>query len=225
MPQTSFRRARRPEQKLERRTAILRAARELAVRSGVRNVSLGHIAAEVCLAKSNVVRYFGTREEIYLELTIQEMRDFAQDMHTRLAQASGLENVTDALTEALAQRELLCDLISECATSLERNVSLDVARAFKLASIRAAGEVGADIARADPRLTEAEGLELASAAVLLAGVLYPLATPPPVIEQLYAQDPAIAATRPHFVPSLKRALMAMGTGLPAVREPAPSSPS
>ncbi|MEV1248540.1 helix-turn-helix domain-containing protein, partial [Nonomuraea sp. NPDC049750] len=48
--------------------AILAAARELALRSGVRTVSLCAVAAAVGLAKSNVVRYFGTREEIYLEL-------------------------------------------------------------------------------------------------------------------------------------------------------------
>jgi AcrR family transcriptional regulator len=52
----AFVRARRPEQKRQRREAILAAARELAIEAGVRNVSLGGVAAAVGLAKSNIVR-------------------------------------------------------------------------------------------------------------------------------------------------------------------------
>lgn len=217
MSQATFRRARRPEQKQERRTAILRAARELAARSGVRNVSLGCIASAVGLAKSNVVRYFGTREEIYLELTKQEWQEYQQVVIDRLDDAGGLDEVIDVLAGELEQRPLLCDLISECATTLEHNVSLDVVRAFKLDAIRVVSEVGAAIARAHPRLTSSEGVELARAAVTLASGLYPMATPPPVVAQLYAEEPAIAAIRPHFAPTMKRTLMAIAAGLPTLR--------
>jgi AcrR family transcriptional regulator len=72
---SEFARARRPEQKQQRREAILEAARRLAVEHGVNHVSLGGVAAEVGLAKSNVVRYFGTREEIYLELAAEGWRE------------------------------------------------------------------------------------------------------------------------------------------------------
>ncbi|HEU4330550.1 MAG TPA: helix-turn-helix domain-containing protein, partial [Lapillicoccus sp.] len=63
-----FMRARRPEHKQQRREAILDAARDLALRRGVRAITLGDLAEAVGLAKSNVVRYFGTREEIFVEL-------------------------------------------------------------------------------------------------------------------------------------------------------------
>ncbi len=207
---------------MERRTAILNAARGLAVRDGVRNVSLGDIAGEVGLAKSNVVRYFGTREEIYLELTAEELRAFELEIRARLEHTSGLEGVVEAIVDTLAGRPLFCDLISECTTTLERNVSLDVARSFKLGTIGATAGLGAAIARAHPLLTESEGAELAGAAALLAGLLYQMATPAPVLQQLYAQEPAIAAARLPFVATLKRTLLAMATGLPALRESAPS---
>ena len=109
-------------------------------------------------------------------------------------------------------------VISECTTTLERNVSLDVVRAFKLTMIQATTEVGAAIARAYPRLTEDEGFELAGAAAGLAGMLYPMSTPPPVVEELYAREPAIAAARALFRPTIKRTLMAIALGLPALRE-------
>ena len=136
MSQTTFRRARRPEQKRERREAILRAARDLADGSRVRDVSLSCIASAVGLAKSNVVRYFGTREEIYLALTIHELRGFELAVLDRLARPDGPVDVVAALTDALEQRPLLCDLLGECSSTLERNVSLDAAREYKLDMIR-----------------------------------------------------------------------------------------
>ena len=71
----TYQRARRPEQKLERRDAILGAARELALRDGVRAVSLADIAARVGIHKSALLRYFETREQIFLELTAEAWRE------------------------------------------------------------------------------------------------------------------------------------------------------
>ena len=73
----SYQRARRPEQKEERREAILAAAHALAVERSVRAVSLGDIAREVGLAKSNLLRYFESREEIFLTLLLREWEELA----------------------------------------------------------------------------------------------------------------------------------------------------
>jgi AcrR family transcriptional regulator len=216
MSQGTFRRARRPEQKLERRQAILGAARELALRSGVRNVSLGCIASAVGLAKSNVVRYFGTREEIYLELTSQEWQDFERAALDRLADAHA-DEVIDVLTETLEQRPLFCDLLGECTATLEHNVSLAAARAFKLDAIRMVTALGTAVARAHPGLTQPEAIELVGAAAMLAGSLYPVANPSSVVAQLYEQEPEIAAAHLRFAPTLKRALAAIAAGLPTLR--------
>lgn len=217
MSQGTFRRARRPEQKQERREAILGAARDLAVRSGVRNVSLGDIAAAVGLAKSNVVRYFGTREEIYLELMTLEWQDWERAVLERLAGVSELAEVVEALVASIEQRPLFCDLISECATTLEHNVSLEAVRAFKLDAFRVVTEVGAAVARACPALTPGEAAELVGAAGVVAGTLYPMNNPPPVVAALYAQEPAVAAMRPEFGPTMRRMLAAIAAGLPTLR--------
>jgi AcrR family transcriptional regulator len=217
MSQGTFRRARRPEQKQERREAIVVAARKLAVRSGVRDVSLGCIAAEVGLAKSNVVRYFSTREEIYLELTAREWHGWEHAVVDRLRDVREPDDIIDALVETLEQRPLLCDLMSQCATILEHNVSLEAARAFKLALVDYNATIGAAVAAAYPGLTVSEATELAGAAAGLAGLLYPMANPPPVMAELYAQEPAIAAAFPQFVPTMKRMLTALAAGLPILR--------
>ncbi|MEV0631544.1 TetR/AcrR family transcriptional regulator [Nonomuraea wenchangensis] len=217
MTRSAFLRARRPEHKEQRRQAILDAARELAAASGVRTVSLGAVAEAVGLAKSNIVRYFGTREEIYLQLAAEEWRAWAEAVTARLPETTDPEAVVTALAETLAARPLFCDLLGNTSTSLEHNVSVPAAHAFKRTVVGTVAELGARIAPA-AGLTPAEGLELAAAAAGLAGVLYPAANPSPVLVQVYAQDPELAASCPPFVPTLVRGLRAIAAGLPTLRE-------
>ncbi|WIX92131.1 TetR family transcriptional regulator [Amycolatopsis sp. DG1A-15b] len=214
MSQSMFMRARRPEQKQQRRAAILAAARELALESGVRNVSLSSVATAVGLAKSNVTRYFGTREEIYLELAAGCWRDWADEVVRRLVAG---DDVVDVLAETLAERTLFCDLLGHAATSLEHNVSVPAARDFKRAVLGVVAELGAAVAQARPDLTEGEGFELVAAASGLAGMLYPAANPPPTLLEVYAQNPDLAAACVPFAPTLKRALAALAAGLPTLR--------
>ncbi len=209
-----FMRARRPEQKEQRRAAILAAARELALESGVRNVSLGSVATAVGLAKSNVTRYFGTREEIYLELAAACWRDWADEVARRLTAG---DDVVDVLAETLAERTLFCDLLGHTATSLEHNVSVEAARDFKRVVLGTVAELGAAVVRARPDLTEREGFELVAVASGLAGMLYPAANPPPTLLEVYAQNPDLAAACVPLVPTLKRALAALAAGLPSLR--------
>ncbi len=88
IPTSTFRRARTGAEKQQRRDVILSAARELGLRNGVRNVTLGDVASEVGLAKSSVLRYFETREEVYLQITADGWRDWTEAARARLARAA-----------------------------------------------------------------------------------------------------------------------------------------
>ena len=218
MTRSVFLRARRPEHKQQRREAILAAARELARDSGVRNVSLGAVAEAVGQAKSNIARYFGTREEIYLELLAEEWRQWTQTVTARLHDASGTADAMVTVAETLVDRPLFCDLLSHVSTSLEHNVSVPAARRFKHAVHDLLAATGAELARAT-NLTEREGTELAAMAASLAGTLYRAANPSPVVAQVYAEDPELAASRPTLLPTLVRTLSALAAGLPTLRHP------
>src|ERR671916_2554916 len=217
MTRSAFLRARRPEHKQLRRDAILAAARDLAVNSGVRNVSLGAVAGSVGLAKSNISRYFGTREEIYLELLAEEWREWADAVSARLEKGQGTAAAVAALAETLVQRRLFCDLLSHGSTSLEQNVSVPAARTFKHTVHDLVAVTGAEVARIT-ELTEREGGELVAIATGLAGTLYPAANPPAALIDLYAEDAELAASRPDVLPTLIRVLSALAIGLPALRD-------
>ena len=222
MTRLPFVRARRPEQKQQRRDTILLAARDLARESGVRNVTLGAVADAAGLAKSNISRYFGTREEIYLELLAEEWQDWAQTASERLDGAHGTAAIA-ALAETIVGRRLFCDLLSHGSTSLEQNVSVAAARSFKHAVHDLVAATGAEVAHATD-LTEQEGRELVALATGLAGTLYPAANPPPALTQLYAEDPELAAARPDVLPTLVRALSALAVGLPTLRDDSHARP-
>ncbi|QXJ23414.1 TetR/AcrR family transcriptional regulator [Actinomadura graeca] len=217
MSENAFLRARRPEHKRQRREAILSAARELALRSGVREVSLGGVAAAVGMAKSNLARYFATREEIYLELSAREWQDWKHAVLARLPPSPTPDAVVDALTDTLAERPLFCDLLSHSATSLEHNVTVDAARAYKVCVLDVIGTLTEAIARTRPGFTEGEARELVAAATGLAALVYPASNPPPALAELYAREPDLAAACVPFQPTVKRLLSALAAGLPALR--------
>ena len=223
----AFQRARRPEQKQQREDAILGAARELALRDGVRNVSLNDIAARIGIHKSALLRYFETREQIFLELTAASWRDWAQALHADLdgaaagsaaaaagsAAAGSAELVADVVARSFADRPLLCDLIPHTALNLERNVSPAAVRRYKLTSLGAVGDAADLVHRVLPELTEGECREFISAMASLAGALWQIANPPPVLAELYATDPDLGHACVDLLPRLRRTAAVLLAGL------------
>ncbi len=205
----TFQRARRPEQKQQRQDAILDAARELALRDGVRNVSLADIADLVGIHKSALLRYFETREQIFLELTAQAWRGWARALHAELDDASpgsagSTALVADVVASSFADRPLLCDLIPHTALNLERNVSPDGVRRYKLTSLGAVNDAAGLVHRVLPDLTAEECREFISAMANLAGSLWQISNPPPALAELYASDPELAHARIDLAPRLRR---------------------
>jgi AcrR family transcriptional regulator len=228
---TGFQRARRPEQKQQRREAILGAARQLALRDGVRSVTLTDIADEVGIHKSALLRYFETREQIFLELTARGWRSWAAALHAELdaeldAAVPGAPGapgsparVADVVARSFADRPLLCDLIPHTALDLERHVSLDAVRRYKLTSLGAVSDAAGVIHRVLPDLTEGECREFVSAMASLAGAMWQIASPPPALAELYAADPELAHARVDLLPRLRRTAQVLLAGLIPSRTP------
>jgi AcrR family transcriptional regulator len=216
-----FQRARRPDQKLQRQDAILGAARELALRDGVRNVSLADIATRVGIHKSALLRYFETREQIFLELTAEAWRDWAEALRTGLEAAApgqaGL--VADVFARSFGDRPLLCDLIAHTPLNLERNVSPEAVRRYKLTSLAMVGDAATLVHGVLPELTSAECAEFVATLASLAGSLWQIANPAPGLAELYASDPALAMACVDLTPRLRRTAEILLAGLIPSRNP------
>jgi AcrR family transcriptional regulator len=217
----TFQRARRPEQKQQRRDAILDAARQLARRDGVRSVRLSDIAAQVGIHKSALLRYFETREQIFLELTAQSWREWGDGLHTELDAASvaTADLVADALARSFAERPLLCDLIAHTALNLERNVSPEAVRRYKRTSLGAIERAAGAVHEALPELYVYECRELVSTIATLTGTLWQIANPPAALAELYASDPQLARACVELTPRLRRIATILLAGLIPTRPP------
>jgi len=222
-----FKRARRPEQKQRRRAAILSAARALALADGVRAVSLAGIAAGAGIDKSALLRYFETREQIFLELTAREWAPWVRALHEELddAPAGSAGLVAAVVARGFADRPLFCDLLAHTPLNLERNVSPENVRSYKLTSLAGVAEAAAVVHRVLPDLTIAECTEFISAIASLAGSLWQIANPVPALAELFAADPALALACVDLAPRLRRTAQILLAGLIPSRPAAVCEPT
>jgi AcrR family transcriptional regulator len=182
----SYQRARSPEHKAQRREAILAAARALASERAVRDVSLGDIARHVDLAKSNVLRYFESREDIFLTLLRREWEAWNA--------AASAQPDAAGLAATLAARPFFCDLLSEQAAVLERNVSAGTVRAFRAATIELVRALADRVAAATGLDTD-DANEVVAATLIITSGLWPLANPAPPVRAIFADTPELLDTR------------------------------
>jgi AcrR family transcriptional regulator len=208
-----FQRARRPEHKDERREAILAAARELAGEQAVREISLGDIARRVGFAKSNLLRYFESREDVFLRLLLREWESWRANLSMRLRSGGTTANsVATTIARAITERPLFCDLISEMSAVLERNVSVGAVQAFKSESLDKVDDLGAVVAERMPDLHFEGGRETIATALIITAGLWPIANPAPHVAAMFTENPALTRAHVDFEDRLQQLLRALITG-------------
>ncbi|MGA5386941.1 TetR family transcriptional regulator [Streptomyces pseudogriseolus] len=212
----SFQRARSAEAKQVREAAILEAARTLGRERGIRDVTLTDIAAQVGMHKSALLRYFETRERIFLELTAQGWREWSAALRALLQARDAADSaaVADAFAATLAARPVFCDLLAQAPLNLERNVSLEAVRDFKLVTLHEVALIGAEVDRL-LGLDEQQALDLISTATGMAGALWQMASPGTRIRELYVTDPRLGHAVVEVEPRLRRILTAFLAGTTA----------
>ena len=216
-----FQRARSEEQREARRQAILGAAAAMLAEMPVADVTLNELSRRAGLAKSNVLRYFESREAVLLELLDSAWQDWLAQLDAELADAvvpgdpvaSRADQLAAAVAASLTARPMLCDLISAQAAVLERNVSPLVAAQYKRASIAGISALGALLLRSVPELGEPDAFRLAGAAVMTTAALWPHTQPSAAMLAAYAADPALAAMRLDFTATLREVLEVLTAGL------------
>lgn len=214
---SEFQRARSPEAKQQREAAILDAATRLGALNGIRQVTLTDIAAEVGMHKSAMLRYFETREQIFLRLTARGWRDWSADLRDRLRALprgpgrAAVPAVAEAFAASLVARPMFCDLLAQAPLNLERNVTLDSVRSFKLVTLAEVDAISLELSRV-LALRPAQCVDVIATATSLAGALWQMATPGPEVQELYRSDPRLAHAIVEVGPRLTRVLTALLTG-------------
>jgi AcrR family transcriptional regulator len=205
---SGFRRARSPEAKAAREHAILEAARALGARRGIREITLTDIADEVGMHKSAMLRYFETREEIFLRLTADGWREWTPVLCDRIRAATTPTGVAAAFASTLAERGAFCDLLAQAPLNLERNVSVEAVRAFKLTTGASLALITDAVRDTLPGLSSAAAADTVAIATSLAGTFWQISTPSEKIAELYRSDPRLGHALIDLEPRLRRILVA-----------------
>ena len=218
---TTFQRARSEDQRELRRRAILDAAAAMLAEMPVAQVSLNELSRRVGLAKSNVLRYFESREEVLLELLDSAWQEWLAQLAKDLGGAVDAgapptergDQVAAALAASLAARPVLCDLLSAQAAVLERNVSPRVAAQYKRSALASIAALGRLLLGYMGDLGEHDAGRLAAATALVAGALWPHAQPSAAMLAAYEADPALASMRIDFTATAREVLEVLTAGL------------
>jgi AcrR family transcriptional regulator len=219
----TFQRARSDEQRALRRQQILDTAAAMLEEASVAEISLNELSRRVGLAKSNVLRYFDSREAVLLELLARSVRDWIAHLETELPSSirrrAGFnrraEQVAEAIATSLAERPVLCDLMSAQSAVLEHNVSVEAVTRHKLDGL-ADGEVLSGLVRdALPELSEDDAWEYLIAIWLMTSALWAYARPPKAVLEAQAADQRLARTQLDFQTTLADYLTTLAIGLRA----------
>ncbi|MEV7086787.1 TetR family transcriptional regulator [Streptomyces sp. NPDC093085] len=208
----SFQRARRPEHKERRRHDILEAAATLALRDGVRSVTLTGIAARAGVHKSAVLRYFASREAVFLLLTAEGWGEWAAAVGDALAEPMAPGEVAGVLAGTLGERALFCDLLAHAQLTLERGVTLRQVREFKIATLDAVAGIAQALTTALPALPRERAIDVIAGTTAMAAAQWQTSNPPDTLALLYAQDPVFAHVATDFAPRLTRLVTLLLTG-------------
>jgi AcrR family transcriptional regulator len=214
----TFQRARRPEQMAARRAAILEAARSTLAEKSITDISLRELSDRVGLAKSNVLRYFDSREAIFLEVMDSE----CQSWLIRLDQSLGKPRprkprhaneirVATTIADTLAEEPLLCELLGAMAGVLERNISADCARDFKARAVANIDALAGLVGRHLPWLPSDGVAFFAEGTLMLAAGMYPFSIPTePVLQAM--SEMGMPDPRQRFTAGLREGLVSWLVG-------------
>jgi AcrR family transcriptional regulator len=220
----TFQRARSEEQREIRRRAILDTAAAMLDEMPVAEVTLNELSRRVGLAKSNVLRYFESREAVLLELLtgaldtwLAEVSDeLAATLDPRLPARARGDRLAAVLGRSLAHHTVLCDLVNAQAGVLERNVSVEVVVQHKRSAASLLATMIDLVRRHVPELGD-DARTVCITTLILAGALSTYCQPPPSTLAAYEADPALAALHLDMSATLENVTATLITGALARR--------
>lgn len=224
---STFQRARSEQQREIRRQAILETAAGMLTEMPVADLSLNELSRRVGLAKSNVLRYFESREAVLLELLALLARDFLTDVMGELPDVvvggaslrARVEAISSAVAASFAAHAMLCELLSAQAAVLEHNVSTDVVTAYKRGARDSLAGFAALLHGMLPELSEQDAVEAANTTIVLVGALWTHTHPAEPLRAAYAADPSLRFVNADFAVQLERTTTVLLLGLIAAHSP------
>jgi AcrR family transcriptional regulator len=209
MTQSQFKgkRAIAPEDKSQRRAAIVAAAQALLRRDATATFPVDAVARRAGLAKGTLYLYFGSREELLLAVHEKQSHELFDVLEVALAAPGAAPR--SVVAEGLAylrEHPEFWPLAGNCRGMLDTNVGTGAALAFKIGIGERLAPLGERIESLFPGLAPGEGASLLMNSYALMIGLWQLADPPVCLRKVM-ERPDMAIFRIDFEEQLERALL------------------
>lgn len=224
-PSAPLRRARRPEDKADRR-AVIKAAAVALLDEGVavHEVNMATLMARTGLAKGTAYLYYPTREALLLDVLVDELDAWFAEVADELPSAPpDPEALAGALTRSLVARARLVTLLGSLHAVLEANIDPATARGFKAFLADRIAALDVVLRPVFPGFGEGDVARLLLRTHALVVGLVGMARPGPAVAEALA-DPALAWLRVDLATELEAGLAGWlrgGTGGAAGVPPEP----
>jgi AcrR family transcriptional regulator len=178
----------------------------------------------VGLAKSNVLRYFETREAVLLSLLDDAYTAWLDEVEGALAaarpagdadasRAASVERAADVIARTIDERPMLSELIANASTVLEHNVSARIAADYKIRAYAQAMRLVGLIEREIGELPDPSRIALAASLNLVIGGAWGMCRPSAGMAEAYELHPELAAMRLDYRSSVRELAATALTGL------------
>ena len=157
----NWQRARTDEQKAQRMDAILAATARLYAQSSFEKITLAAIAREAKFTRSNLYKYFRSKEEIFFEFLKHDVRLWREDLTAAYAKRKvwSVQAFADTWVSVLVRHKRLLRLVSVLYGHLEKKASRAGLIGFKQTANREFGQLAAILCRLFPSLDEVRALK------------------------------------------------------------------
>ena len=193
-----MKRAQKPEQKDQRRRAILDTARAFRKTRDFRALKLQEIADALDLAKGTLYRYFPTKQDLFMELYREDLLEWFDSWRGgETAGAIGIAEVVDRWKETLATRSDLVRMIASLHADIEADLSDEGILALKRFMRDFLLEAGSELERLAPK-TGGHGTEIILALYVVIQGTSALCFPPERVNAIVERTDDLALFRFDF---------------------------
>lgn len=207
----NWERARSTDQKQIRINSLLKATGDLFAEQRFEDISLMAIAKAAGFTRSNLYKYFSSKEDIFLALLQADLAIWSQQLHRQLQQAAYPNELTvfaQIWTEVTCEHQRMLRLFGVAFTFLEVHASVESLLAYKRFLAAEAASLHSLLCKCFGSLSPEQSLGFLSLQMALASGLYPM-TQLPAAKQAALQAAQLDQLDVDFAKSFQLGLEAL----------------
>lgn len=213
----NWQRARTDEKKNERKEAIYQAAFTLFQKNGYDKVSFNGIATEAGFTKSNMYRYFSSKEEIFLNVFAELFEAWFEDCNEQLQaleQNAQVKHFANTWVNSLLSHPEFLDLTPILFTALEKNSSFEQLLEFKKLAMSLLYRISIEISRIYPDIQGEQAFQFLTLSYAAMANFWAANSQSEALKKIYQLE-EFAALTPNFKKDLTTSIEIIIRGLKA----------